>query len=157
MVVAAADGERRPGVLASPFAWPGAVANVPNFSTTPQHRVKQSTHLQTRPYRPSVARPRRAIALNLSASPTPSNAHHVFCTDPRNIAPLGLAASPPRRRLHPSRHCARALTTIQMLKTRRKKNVKKGIQFCLMVCGASGTGACRAAHRARFHQSDPAV
>ncbi|KAG9206745.1 hypothetical protein G6514_000030 [Epicoccum nigrum] len=28
----------------------------------------------------------------------------------------------------------------QMLKTRRKKNVKKGIQFCLMVCGASGTG-----------------
>ena len=25
-------------------------------------------------------------------------------------------------------------------KTRRKKNVKKGIQFCLMVCGASGTG-----------------
>tara|TARA_R110002003_G_scaffold124_6_gene11246 strand:- start:11566 stop:11868 length:303 start_codon:yes stop_codon:yes gene_type:complete len=28
----------------------------------------------------------------------------------------------------------------QTLKTRRKKNVKKGIQFCLMVCGASGTG-----------------
>ncbi|KAF1953436.1 Septin [Byssothecium circinans] len=27
-----------------------------------------------------------------------------------------------------------------ILKTRRKKNVKKGIQFCLMVCGASGTG-----------------
>jgi len=26
------------------------------------------------------------------------------------------------------------------LKIRRKKNVKKGIQFCLMVCGASGTG-----------------
>jgi len=25
-------------------------------------------------------------------------------------------------------------------KTRRKKNFKKGIQFCLMVCGASGTG-----------------
>jgi septin family protein len=25
---------------------------------------------------------------------------------------------------------------------RRKKNVKKGIQFCLMVCGASGTGEC---------------
>lgn len=25
-------------------------------------------------------------------------------------------------------------------KLRRKKNVKKGIQFCLMVCGASGTG-----------------
>jgi septin family protein len=23
---------------------------------------------------------------------------------------------------------------------RRKKNFKKGIQFCLMVCGASGTG-----------------
>ena len=22
----------------------------------------------------------------------------------------------------------------------RKKNVKKGIQFCIMVCGASGTG-----------------
>jgi len=27
-----------------------------------------------------------------------------------------------------------------LYKTRRKKNVKKGIQFCLMVCGASGTG-----------------
>ena len=27
-----------------------------------------------------------------------------------------------------------------MSKIRRKKNVKKGIQFCLMVCGASGTG-----------------
>ncbi|KAK7190462.1 hypothetical protein DPSP01_005307 [Paraphaeosphaeria sporulosa] len=27
-----------------------------------------------------------------------------------------------------------------ILKARRKKNVKKGIQFCLMVCGASGTG-----------------
>ena len=26
------------------------------------------------------------------------------------------------------------------IKMRRKKNVKKGIQFCLMVCGASGTG-----------------
>lgn len=28
---------------------------------------------------------------------------------------------------------------------RRKKNVKKGIQFCLMVCGASGTGTIVAA------------
>ena len=35
------------------------------------------------------------------------------------------------------------LTRRQMLKTRRKKNVKKGIQFCLMVCGASGTGTLR--------------
>jgi len=26
------------------------------------------------------------------------------------------------------------------MKIRRKKNVKKGIQFCIMVCGASGTG-----------------
>jgi len=26
------------------------------------------------------------------------------------------------------------------LRLRKKKNVKKGIQFCLMVCGASGTG-----------------
>ena len=26
------------------------------------------------------------------------------------------------------------------IKMRRKKNFKKGIQFCLMVCGASGTG-----------------
>ncbi|KAI9667156.1 MAG: hypothetical protein M1831_001333 [Alyxoria varia] len=26
------------------------------------------------------------------------------------------------------------------IKIRRKKNVKKGIQFCLMVCGSSGTG-----------------
>nr|ABS84162.1 septin-1 [Paracoccidioides brasiliensis] len=29
---------------------------------------------------------------------------------------------------------------VNAIKIRRKKNVKKGIQFCLMVCGASGTG-----------------
>ena len=29
------------------------------------------------------------------------------------------------------------------IKMRRKKNFKKGIQFCLMVCGASGTGLPR--------------
>ncbi|RAL68488.1 hypothetical protein DID88_007216 [Monilinia fructigena] len=29
---------------------------------------------------------------------------------------------------------------LNAIKMRRKKNVKKGIQFCLMVCGASGTG-----------------
>ena len=31
-------------------------------------------------------------------------------------------------------------TSTSAIKLRRKKNVKKGIQFCLMVCGASGTG-----------------
>ncbi|KAJ5851801.1 uncharacterized protein N7529_011186 [Penicillium soppii] len=31
-------------------------------------------------------------------------------------------------------------SALNALKIRRKKNVKKGIQFCLMVCGASGTG-----------------
>jgi len=31
-------------------------------------------------------------------------------------------------------------TSTSALRLRRKKNVKKGIQFCLMVCGASGTG-----------------
>jgi septin family protein len=30
---------------------------------------------------------------------------------------------------------------------RKKKNVKKGIQFCLMVCGASGTGTFPAPYR----------
>lgn len=30
--------------------------------------------------------------------------------------------------------------SMSAIKLRRKKNVKKGIQFCLMVCGASGTG-----------------
>ncbi|KAK4944403.1 hypothetical protein LTR28_008246, partial [Elasticomyces elasticus] len=30
--------------------------------------------------------------------------------------------------------------SMNAIKIRRKKNVKKGIQFCLMVCGASGTG-----------------
>lgn len=28
----------------------------------------------------------------------------------------------------------------KQIKMRKKKTVKKGIQFCLMVCGASGTG-----------------
>nr|POF22112.1 septin like spn3 [Quercus suber] len=32
------------------------------------------------------------------------------------------------------------MSSNSMIKLRRKKNVKKGIQFCLMVCGASGTG-----------------
>jgi cell division control protein 11 len=32
------------------------------------------------------------------------------------------------------------MSSIPGPKLRRKKNVKKGIQFCLMVCGASGTG-----------------
>lgn len=32
------------------------------------------------------------------------------------------------------------MTRKAQIKMRRKKNVKKGIQFCLMVCGASGTG-----------------
>jgi len=32
------------------------------------------------------------------------------------------------------------LTSDLMNKVRRKKQMKKGIQFCLMVCGASGTG-----------------
>lgn len=32
------------------------------------------------------------------------------------------------------------------IKIRRKKNVKKGIQFCLMVCGASGTGMLNSFH-----------
>ncbi|KAJ5709124.1 hypothetical protein N7493_010458 [Penicillium malachiteum] len=31
-------------------------------------------------------------------------------------------------------------SALNAMKIRRKKNVKKGIQFCLMVCGASGTG-----------------
>ncbi|KAJ5182809.1 hypothetical protein N7492_000425 [Penicillium capsulatum] len=31
-------------------------------------------------------------------------------------------------------------SALNAIKMRRKKNVKKGIQFCLMVCGASGTG-----------------
>ncbi|KAJ6132306.1 hypothetical protein N7471_007521 [Penicillium samsonianum] len=31
-------------------------------------------------------------------------------------------------------------SALNAIKIRRKKNVKKGIQFCLMVCGASGTG-----------------
>ncbi|KAI9929959.1 hypothetical protein MW887_011769 [Aspergillus wentii] len=31
-------------------------------------------------------------------------------------------------------------SALNAIKLRRKKNVKKGIQFCLMVCGASGTG-----------------
>ncbi|RMJ27380.1 hypothetical protein PHISP_01760 [Aspergillus sp. HF37] len=31
-------------------------------------------------------------------------------------------------------------SALNAIKLRRKKNVKKGVQFCLMVCGASGTG-----------------
>lgn len=34
---------------------------------------------------------------------------------------------------------------------RRKKNVKKGIQFCLMVCGASGTGTILTSRRVQAY------
>jgi cell division control protein 11 len=40
---------------------------------------------------------------------------------------------------------------------RRKKNVKKGIQFCLMVCGASGTGKCRNSLVVSYHGLCPFV
>lgn len=36
---------------------------------------------------------------------------------------------------------------VQQKMLRKKKNVKKGIQFCLMVCGASGTGTLTSAMR----------
>jgi hypothetical protein len=65
---------------------------------------------------------------------------HVFCTTllqdhlcPRHTRSL---LSPPRQH----QAIGTSADRLQALKTRRKKNVKKGIQFCLMVCGASGTG-----------------
>ena len=46
------------------------------------------------------------------------------------------ASTPPPRYPTPNTMSAAG----SAIKIRRKKNVKKGIQFCLMVCGASGTG-----------------
>ncbi|KND87734.1 Septin spn3, partial [Tolypocladium ophioglossoides CBS 100239] len=52
----------------------------------------------------------------------------------------GAADSPPSPSFSPSREPPPARMSSPAKMIRRKKNVKKGIQFCLMVCGASGTG-----------------
>jgi len=46
----------------------------------------------------------------------------------------------------PTLTCPDTDQRLLQIKIRRKKNVKKGIQFCLMVCGASGTGMVDHAH-----------
>jgi len=38
-------------------------------------------------------------------------------------------------------------SAVSQIKARKKKNVKKGIQFSLMVCGQSGTGELEALDR----------
>lgn len=53
--------------------------------------------------------------------------------------PLPHRASP-EARARRTASCIQLLTCLLQKMIRRKKNVKKGIQFCLMVCGASGTG-----------------
>jgi hypothetical protein len=62
----------------------------------------------------------------------------------RALSKLGPACLSPLQ-LHPVLallSLANVLPPLQKM-MRKKKNVKKGIQFCLMVCGASGTGTTR--------------
>jgi hypothetical protein len=66
-----------------------------------------------------------------------SLAQHVFSYDRGTLSTLttifmGSRAAP--------KMFATDTMRVAQSKLRRKKNVKRGIQFCLMVCGASGTG-----------------
>jgi cell division control protein 11 len=58
-------------------------------------------------------------------------------TPPRRLSP---ATTPSANYTPDPIEAVMSANTIPGPKLRRKKNVKKGIQFCLMVCGASGTG-----------------
>lgn len=116
-----------------------AAANVPKFPRQHLRTINNTpARLTTRP-------PTNLVGCHLQAlSPqirTTSNAQTPGCL--LYGRPSSTAISRHTRR--PLAHCAAPaieppLTSLQTLKTRRKKNVKKGIQFCLMVCGASGTG-----------------
>lgn len=83
-----------------------------------------------------------------SVSPVPLHiAHHVGSRRGTSAVLHCLPDSPDGRLgdpvSFPSRLPIRApcgLVSYCQIQIRRKKNVKKGIQFCLMVCGASGTG-----------------
>jgi hypothetical protein len=136
-----APGSRRR--LASPFALPRPelLPTSQISSTTTQRHLKHTY--------PPIQSPRpRPHQLRLSHG---LQSHHILSPDtlrrpscllyvrPRPSLPANTPCrcSPQRRRQF---HPAHVLTVLQMLKTRKKKNVKKGIQFCLMVCGASGTG-----------------
>jgi hypothetical protein len=110
----------------------GAVANVPKFPRPPAPS-------QTRQLITSAASP-TGIFVHHSVPRSTFELQDVFCTTfPENTYPLRHTRPLPcLPRLHQA--IDTLLTPLQTLKTRRKKNVKKGIQFCLMVCGASGTG-----------------
>jgi hypothetical protein len=141
------DRRGRPGplALASPFAFAqGAAANVPQISTTTPPRShhtpdKLAIRRQT-PTPAAICRP----SLRNYVPRSPLKLQDVFCTIAQHQTPSIYLSSGTRC----SGFVAHARTTpltpllihVQTLKTRRKKNVKKGIQFCLMVCGASGTG-----------------
>jgi hypothetical protein len=117
----------------------GAAANVPKF---PRRHPQHYTH-PVPLHLPPTSCTRRLLHLQTPPqlrttfnAPTPRCLLYDYPQDhlsPRHTRPhccpprLHEAIEPPANRS-------------QALKTRRKKNVKKGIQFCLMVCGASGTG-----------------
>ncbi len=83
-------------------------------------------------------RPRPRLLLRPSHSP-PNDTHTRLSiaslwptlTVTRTVTATAAASTAPNTKL--------TMFTAQKM-IRRKKNVKKGIQFCLMVCGASGTG-----------------
>lgn len=104
--------------------------------------------------RPSHTRPVPSLACScldsgfdkVNTPHTTSVAHSPRClqyASPETTSPLAAHYVPAARGGNTALRAPMTTTTLtrrQMLKTRRKKNVKKGIQFCLMVCGASGTG-----------------
>lgn len=144
---------RRPGsrTLASPFALRREL-----LPTSPKY-LDDTSAPPLRATRPSLTRSVSSLAcsclapgLDQESYPT-RIAHSPRCLQydsPETTSPLAAHYAPAARRGHIRLRTliATILTRRQMLKTRRKKNVKKGIQFCLMVCGASGTGTL---HRLR--------
>ncbi|SMQ49444.1 unnamed protein product [Zymoseptoria tritici ST99CH_3D7] len=77
----------------------------------------------------------------MESSPS-AKATHASPPRPRQASPPIRTRHEPTARIVSLRSDSPASmsTSTSAIKLRRKKNVKKGIQFCLMVCGASGTG-----------------
>lgn len=121
----------------------GATANVPKFPRRHRLNTTNSPPVSPPPHQPPPTRQPASIVgihprINVPRSPPTSKCLR-YGPLPLHVSTARDAAS--RAATPPSSHWTRPLTVMQALnKTRRKKNVKKGIQFCLMVCGASGTG-----------------
>lgn len=138
----------------------GEAANVPNFLTTPPHHAHRADVHQTPARRPKHHA--WAVLSRLHTRPhSAAGTRHQTCLRyskaPSTLRACGTHANHALPRLPRPRPLNAALMPLQILKARRKKNVKKGIQFCLMVCGASGTGTRPCLHPVQGRRANTPV